>query len=113
MYCFHDKIKKENIGGGVIFQHLGTGTHLTVFHWNMADGSEVKLHQHPSEQFGYCIKGGFSMTIGGEKAELRAGDAYMIPPNVPHAFTAVGETEAIDVFHPTRPESDFPNKKKA
>lgn len=111
MYCFHKNIPKDDIGGGVLFQHLGTGTHMTVFHWNMADGSVVKLHQHPNEQFGYVIKGGFKMTIGNDVAELKAGDAYFIPPDVPHTFTAVGDTEAIDIFHPKRAENDFPNKK--
>ena len=106
MYCFHEKIPKDDIGGGVLFQHLGTGTDMTVFHWNMTDGSVVKLHQHPNEQFGYVIKGGFKMTIDNEFAELKAGDAYFIPSDVPHTFTAVGETEAIDIFSPIK--TDFP-----
>ena len=108
MYCFHDRIPKEDFGGGVIFQQLGVGTLMNTFHWNMKDGAVVKLHDHPSEQFGYVIKGGFEMTIGDKKATLKAGDAYFIPPNVPHTFTAIGETEAIDVFNPIRQP---PNKK--
>jgi len=48
------------------------------------------------------------MTVGDETVELKAGDAYFIPPNVPHTFTAVGETEAIDVFNPIR--LDIPGK---
>ncbi len=112
MYCFHKKIPKEDIGDGVLFQHLGTGNDMTVFHWNMPDGSVVELHQHPNEQFGYVIKGGFKMTIGAEISELSVGDAYFIPPDVPHTFIAVGETEAIDVFNPKRAEENFPNKKK-
>jgi quercetin dioxygenase-like cupin family protein len=111
MYFKNEGARREDLGGGVLFQHLGTGRHMTVFHWNMADGAEVKLHQHPSEQFGYVIKGGFRMTIGGDSAELGAGDAYFIPPDVPHTFIAVGDTEAIDVFYPKRAEEDFPNKK--
>ena len=92
MYFFHEGTPREDLGGGVLFQHLGSGTHMTVFHWNMADGSEVKLHQHPSEQFGYVIKGGFRMTIGGETAELKAGDAYFIPPQYPpHLRRAWGD----------------------
>ena len=46
------------------------------------------------------------MVVGDEKAVLKAGDAYFIPPNVMHSFTAVGDTEAIDIFNPVK--MDFP-----
>ena len=93
-------------GGGVIRQYLGQGQKMNAQHWNMADKSIVKMHKHSQEQFGYVIKGGFSMIIGDERAELRAGDAYFIPPDVLHEFVAVGETEAIDLFSPVK--LDFP-----
>jgi len=108
MFCYHEKIKKVDMGGGVIRQDLGEGQRMNVLHWNMADGSVVKLHTHPQEQFGYVIKGGFKMIVGDETAILKAGDCYFIPPDVPHEFTAIGETEAIDVFSPVK--KDFPWK---
>lgn len=108
MYCFHEKIKKIDMGEGVVRQDLCNGDHLNVLHWNMEDGSEVKLHQHTQEQFGYVIKGGFKMLIGDEEAILKAGDAYFVPANVSHSFVAIGETEAIDVFTPLK--EDFPWK---
>jgi len=108
MFCYHDKIEKIDMGGGVIRQYLGEGENMNVQHWNMADKSVVKLHKHPQEQFGYVIKGGFKMIVGDETTELTAGDAYFIPPNVLHEFTAIGETEAIDVFSPVK--KDFPWK---
>jgi len=48
------------------------------------------------------------MIIGEEVAVLKKGDAYFIPPNVPHEFTAIGQTEAIDIFSPVK--TDFPWK---
>ncbi|MDD5092510.1 MAG: cupin domain-containing protein, partial [Candidatus Wallbacteria bacterium] len=77
---------------------------MNVLHWNMQDGAEVKLHQHPEEQFGYVIKGGFRYVMGDNTYEIFAGDSYFVPPNVPHSFIALGETEAIDVFSPIRKE---------
>jgi len=107
MYIFHEKLEKMDMGGGgVIRQYLGQGQKMNAQHWNMADKSIVKMHKHSQEQFGYVIKGGFSMIIGDERAELRAGDAYFIPPDVLHEFVAVGETEAIDLFSPVK--LDFP-----
>lgn len=102
MFIKHDEIPKEDQGNGVVFQDLCTGENLNVFHWDMKDGSIVSVHSHEQEQFGYVIKGSFLISIGGETTTLKAGDAYVIPPNVPHGFEAAGDTEAIDVFSPIR-----------
>jgi quercetin dioxygenase-like cupin family protein len=50
------------------------------------------------------------MTIGDETKNLGPGDAYFIPPDVPHEFVAIGQTEAIDIFSPIK--LDFPWMKK-
>ena len=69
MYIFHEKLEKMDMGGGgVIRQYLGQGQKMNAQHWNMADKSIVKMHKHSQEQFGYVIKGGFSMIIGDERA---------------------------------------------
>jgi quercetin dioxygenase-like cupin family protein len=106
MFVFRKKLKKHDMGGGVIRQYLGQAKKVNAQHWDMADKSVVKLHKHKQEQFGYVINGGFKMIIGTEKAILRAGDAYFIPANVLHEFVAVGQTEAIDLFSPVK--KDFP-----
>jgi len=109
MFCYHDEKEKIDMGKGIIRQDLGEGERMNVLHWNMKDKSEVKLHQHTQEQFGYVIKGGFEIKIGDETSILKKDDAYFIPPNVLHSFVAIGETEAIDVFSPVK--EDFPWKK--
>lgn len=110
MFIIHDDIKKIDMGEGVIRQDLASGEKLNVLHWNMANNSEVKMHMHSQEQFGYIIKGGFEMIIGKEKHILKAGDAYVVPANVPHSFVAIGETEAIDVFSPKKDDFPWENK---
>ncbi len=102
MFCYQGKIPTTDMGNGVLLKALGAGKNMNVLHWDMADQSTVPLHQHPHEQFGYVIKGGFEMVIGDETAILKAGDCYFIPADIPHKFTALGETEAIDVFSPVR-----------
>lgn len=109
MFRFLDKIKPVKISDDIILKELGSGEKLTVLHWDMADKSTVPEHQHPEEQFGYVIKGGFEMVIGDQASVLKEGDCYFIPPNVPHNFMAIGDTEAIDVFSPVR--KNFPWKK--
>ncbi|OGR06534.1 MAG: hypothetical protein A2511_04195 [Deltaproteobacteria bacterium RIFOXYD12_FULL_50_9] len=102
MFCFQDKLLVQDRGNGVLMKNLGAGSKMSVLHWNMEDGSVVPLHKHPHEQFGYVIQGGFDMLIGDERAVLKTGDCYFIPGDVPHEFTAIGATEAIDVFSPPR-----------
>lgn len=109
MFINHENIPKIDMGEGVVRQDFAKGQKMNVLHWNMEDGSEVKLHTHAQEQFGYVIKGGFEMIIGDEKQVLKAGDAYVVPANIPHSFVAIGQTEAIDVFSPVK--KDFPWKK--
>ena len=109
MICYHDKIRKQDIGGGITVQVLGQGEKMNVLHWDFAKQSdEVKWHQHVEEQFGYVIKGGFTITIEKDTFTIMAGDAYFIPSNAWHSFKAIGETEAIDVFSPVR--KDIPWK---
>lgn len=109
MVIYHDKIEKKSLGKGILLQELGHGEKLNVLHWNLEDNSEVPVHVHSEEQFGYVIKGGFELVVGEEKFILKKDDAYFIPPNVPHGFITIGETEAIDIFTPIKTE--FPWKK--
>ena len=60
-------------------------------------------HQHPHEQLGVMLEGEMELTIGDETRLLRAGDAYAIPPNVPHgAVTHDTGCVVLDVFTPPR-----------
>ena len=59
----HKQIEKIDMGKGVIRQDFAEGKNMNVLHWNMSDGSEVGMHTHPQEQFGYVIKGGFHLTL--------------------------------------------------
>lgn len=95
MIINHSEVEKVDMGKGVVRQDFAMGKNMNVLHWNMSDGSEVGMHTHPQEQFGYVIKGGFRLTIGEEVYELSEGDAYLVPADVPHGFVAVGEAEAF------------------
>ena len=45
------KFTEDEFNPGVVWQYLGKGKEMMVYHWNMADGSEVAMHTHDSEQF--------------------------------------------------------------
>ena len=63
----------------------------------------VPEHQHEHEQLGMCLSGSVLFRVGDETKELRAGETWSIPSNVPHEVH-VGPDGAvvIDVFVPTR-----------
>jgi quercetin dioxygenase-like cupin family protein len=104
MFIFQDKVAAKDIGSGVLVQTMGHGTAMTVLRFSSPDNSVAPRHAHPHEQFGYVLKGALEISIGDETSVVRAGDCYLIPPNAPHEFRTIGETEALDVFSPVRTE---------
>jgi len=65
--------------------------------------SVVPEHRHEHEQVGLCLSGSLRFRVGDETRELRAGETWSIPSNVPHEVH-VGPNGAVvvDVFAPTR-----------
>lgn len=67
-------------------------------------GHTVPLHSHPQEQVGVVYEGRAILRIGDEEREVKKGDFYCIPSNVPHGDTALGDEPFVmlDVFYPVR-----------
>jgi quercetin dioxygenase-like cupin family protein len=79
------------------------GERMTVAIVDLDAGVVLPEHHHENEQLGFVLSGSMTMTIGGEKRELNAGDTYTIPSHVPHDASAGPEgCTAVDVFAPTR-----------
>ena len=83
---------------------LGWGERTLLSEVTFARGGVVPVHAHPHEQIGYVVRGAIEFTIGDQVTILRAGDAYVIPGNIPHACRALEESVAIDIFSPVREE---------
>lgn len=65
--------------------------------------SVAAMHTHPEEQVGYVTKGTVEMVIGGEKRQMKAGELYHVPADVPHEAHAGPQGATIlDVFSPIR-----------
>lgn len=66
-------------------------------------------HSHPHEQMSYIAEGDVIVTIGDESKQLKAGDIFAVPANVPHTVQALGpRLLLIDSFTPIR--EDFIKK---
>ena len=72
----------------------------------------VPLHSHPHEQIGMVYGGKAKLRIGDEERTVEKGDFYLIPANVPHSDTVIGDEPFVmlDVFCPVR--EDFLQKLK-
>ena len=95
----------------VHLQRIWDGVHARVVHGERQTFSVVELdpdrvvpeHHHDQEQLGMCLSGSLLFRVGDESRELRPGDTWSIPSNVPHEVHVGPEgAVVIDVFAPTR-----------
>ncbi|GIV31115.1 MAG: cupin [Saprospiraceae bacterium] len=78
------------------------GSRLTIAMWEIEAGAPVPTHQHPHEQIVQVHEGVLQLTVDGVVHELRAGMAFVIPPNVPHTAVALTPCKVTDTFSPVR-----------
>ena len=87
---------------GIVMQSFSGGA-LMVNWVTIEPNRPIPRHQHPHEQIGVMIEGAMELTIGDETRLLRAGDAYNVPPNLPHGGRTLEEgCVVLDLFTPVR-----------
>ncbi len=58
-------------------------------------GVSVGRHTHPGIESAFVLEGGFELPIQGQPTRnLKAGDAFQIPPDTPHAGGKPGEAKS-------------------
>ncbi|MFO0662374.1 MAG: cupin domain-containing protein [Polyangiaceae bacterium] len=69
-------------------------------HLHIPKGTQQTKHVHPSVRVGLVVRGeGMCLTPNAEWP-LRPGLAFMLPPNVLHAFWTQGSSLDVVVYHP-------------
>ena len=104
MTTFHElhAISPHVLRDGVTARAV-TGERMTLAVIDLEPNATVPEHKHDNEQLGFVISGSITMRVGSEKRELRAGETYTIPSNVPHEAAAGGEgAPVVDAFAPLR-----------
>jgi quercetin dioxygenase-like cupin family protein len=87
---------------GLVMQSV-TGGKLMANWVTIEPHRTVPRHQHPHEQLGVMLDGAMELTIGEETRLLGPGDAYTIPPHLPHSAATHEEgCVVLDVFTPPR-----------
>ena len=87
---------------GVTMQSM-TGGALMANWVTIEPNRPVPLHQHMHEQLGIMLEGALELTIGDDVRVLRPGDAYSVPPDLPHSARTLDEgCVVLDIFTPIR-----------
>jgi quercetin dioxygenase-like cupin family protein len=99
-----DDIKKEDLLSGTVRRRYLYGKNVMVAQIWLSKGARVAEHTHEAEQITQVFEGALRLTFrdSGEVHDVRAGQVLVIPPNVPHAATALEDTFESDTFSPRR-----------
>ena len=79
------------------------GENIMMMLVDISPGATVPTHTHENEQAGRVLSGSFKLVIDGKEHDLKEGDHYMIPSNVPHSAHGTSSNSlALDIFSPPR-----------
>ena len=87
----------EGIARQVI--HSGRVTIARIF---LKEGAVVARHSHENEQLSHVIEGRLRFEFSDRDVVVEAGEVLEIPSNEAHRVVALEDSEAMDVFAPTR-----------
>jgi quercetin dioxygenase-like cupin family protein len=108
MPLWHDRPEAwHEILPGVRRRVLAHGPQAMMVLYRIEPGRLFPKHTHPHAQLGTFLEGGGVFEVGPSKWTMKAGDAYFVPPEVPHELTTDPERPSLilDVFAPER--ADF------
>jgi quercetin dioxygenase-like cupin family protein len=86
----------------VIHRQFISSERVTVARFLLKKGMVVPEHSHENEQIAYVLEGVLKFIFRDREVVVRAGEMLVIPPNVPHAATALEDTIDLDIFAPVR-----------
>ena len=79
------------------------GAQATFAHIVLDPNTAVPEHHHANEQTGILLSGSMSFTIGDETKEIRPGEMWVIPADVPHSVVAGPDGATLaELFSPPR-----------
>lgn len=84
--------------GGVSYRQVGrdlSNRSIQLLHEHYAPGASTGRHQltHEGEECGIVLRGELTISVNGEEAVLRAGEAYYFESSLPHSFKNSGPAE--------------------
>ncbi len=95
------EIKEERLNERIT-RKLAVGKNEMIGRLHLEKGAVVPPHKHLAEQITMVMSGAIKFTIDGRDTTVRAGDVFIIPPNVVHSAIALEESDDLDAFSPLR-----------
>ena len=93
--------------GKVDFRQVGDARkhQLQILHERYEPGADTgrSMLKHESEEGGVVIEGEIELTVGDQKAILKAGDAYLFDSRQPHRFRNISSSVCVIVSACTPP----------
>lgn len=102
MIYLNKDAKPVNVLPGLIRRTLAQSQSMMICEFEFESHVEIPIHTHPNDQVGYLVEGRVEMHIAGEKFELKKGDSYSAPSNVPHGVLTLEPSVIVDTFSPPR-----------
>ena len=97
-----DKMTSKEMTKGIMLR-TASGVNGTFGQFTMKKDAFVPMHSHENEQYSFILEGSVQATIGDTVIIIKAGEAVVIPPNVPHSFKSLADgTIDLDFFAPRR-----------
>ena len=96
-----DEMAEEQVTD-LLTRRFISGEKMTVARFFLKKGCVVAAHSHPNEQMSTILSGALKFLIHDREVIVRAGETLQIPANTPHSAEAIEDTDALDVFAPTR-----------
>ena len=97
-----EKMAAKEMTKGIMLR-TASGANGTFGQFTMKKDAFVPMHSHENEQYSFILRGSVHATIGDTVMIIRAGEAVIIPPNVPHSFRSLEDgTVDLDFFAPRR-----------
>jgi quercetin dioxygenase-like cupin family protein len=101
-FNFADDAEWQSVDTGVSRKVMGYDRGIMMVLVRFEAGAVGALHHHEHRQVSYVASGRFEATIDGEKTILKAGDGYLVRPNLVHGVVALEAGMLVDVFSPAR-----------
>ena len=99
-----DELKEEQVNPSMKRKMI-FGDQVMIAKMKFTDGFLVPLHNHENEQITQVLSGTIRFWFGNNKEEtidVHAGEALIIPSDLPHEALMIGQVEEIDTFSPPR-----------
>jgi quercetin dioxygenase-like cupin family protein len=96
-----NEIENEQITDLLTRRYISSDN-ITMARFFLKKGCFVQAHSHENEQMSTVITGAMKFVIDGAEVVVKAGETVEIPPFATHSAEALEDTDALDVFSPTR-----------